>query len=656
MKHSKPKIRSILAVFLAMAFLLSSPAFGDEPSTVGWKILESSREGSYTPGEQAGGDEKLLIKFFVVNPDLAKTALLIHFPFCGEDPRTLGKPVLNLEAVISGKEVKPEYGKFVDPGPRWRMCPEDSSVLLLPGAKPQLMLYLDFLRSVSQGVSPRLRGKVFAVDRTLLEQTRDPLEIQRRLNNQTPLGSITIDLYYRLSTKNTWVAGDYGAIFGVPYKSPVQGKTTGDYAKDAAELPVDLLSFRRSLRLPGSFKDDGGARIKRTLEAVKNQGSGLAGEQICYEDEFELQGSQGAAQNFISPMAVSYSISGRFSTRWTSDHSLHPGFGFRVEAYTNENTGVWRSLASDWVQSDGAWRLQIPSTANFQGKLLRVLYRSYNSYYEPQDQNGNKYSWRDPDWLNISTNFSVGHRYADTDGGAYNGVGELVDAAMYLWSRIYWDGGINPVPASPIKFYFPNTWDDCGDGSGVPWSCANTSGEIWLIAAHGTQAEVVVHEMGHQLNNKYWANKRPAGSGGSHTLNGCYSTRLGMALREGFANFLPAWVGYPVRNVADGGFGAGRWALDFDSESRSGLPNCASGWQNEVWVARTFWDLHDTRADGDDILWFNHRGAVISLYLGNGIANDGDARDMRYYENIYRDAATDGHETFISDIFEQNRM
>ncbi|NLI32778.1 MAG: hypothetical protein GX422_08360, partial [Deltaproteobacteria bacterium] len=84
--------------------------------------------------------------------------------------------------------------------------------------------------------------------------------------------------------------------------------------------------------------------------------------------------------------------------------------------------------------------------------------------------------------------------------------------------------------------------------------------------------------------------------------------------------------------------------------------NCANGWENEVWVARTFWDLHDTRSDGDDILWFIHRGAVISLYLSNGIAHDGDARDMRYYEEIYRDAATDGHEGFITDIFEQNRM
>ena len=225
---------------------------------------------------------------------------------------------------------------------------------------------------------------------------------------------------------------------------------------------------------------------------------------------------------------------------------------------------------------------------------------------------------------------------------------------MNMWSRLYWDGNIDPVPADPIKLYFPNTWYNCGGNS--PWSCANSSGEIWLIATHGRQADTVVHELAHQLNNKFWNNKRPAGSGGSHTLSGCYPDRLGMALREGFANFMPAWVGYPSRNVADGGFSSGRWALGLDAEKRTSPPNCSKGWENETWVARTFWDLHDKHSDGDDILWFIHKGAVISLYLGNGVANNGDAMDMRDFETIYRNAASPGHQGYITDIFEQNRM
>jgi hypothetical protein len=294
-------------------------------------------------------------------------------------------------------------------------------------------------------------------------------------------------------------------------------------------------------------------------------------------------------------------------------------------------------------------------SAFFFGNHLRILYRTHTSYYDAKDIDGNRYAWRDPDQLNIPTNFNAGHRYADTDGGPFSGIGELVDAAMWTWSRLYWDGGINPVPASPVNVFAPNTTFDCGDGTGNPWSCANPSGNLWLIAAHATRAPVVSHELGHQLNYKFWGGKRPANPGGSHNANTCYPTRTGMTLLEGFATYLAGWVGYPGRNVAQGGFGSGRWALGMDLEQRTAPPSCTNGWQNETWVARTFWDLHDTRGDGSDVLWFNHLGAVPALYLANGVASNGDARDMRFYENIYRNAASSGHQGFVSDIFDQNR-
>ena len=525
------------------------------------------------------------------------------------------------------------------------------------------MLTVDFLRAVSEGMSPRLGGAVYDVSGADLESI-DPLDnpadaLARLMPNRQPVSTLILDLYYRLNEKDlSWKSGGYHEVFGAAYPSKrLAGGLTGDYDASAALLPVDLLGYRNSRRLPGSFKDDGGARLKRTLETVYLQQSGQAGDPIRFQEDVKLQGplvgALSAEEGVTESSFHSHTLSGRFSTKWTSDHTLHPGFGFRVEAWTNETTGIWRQLASGWVQANGTWSLAVPSTKGYLGHQLRMVYRSYNSYYAPQNQAGSTYSWVDPDRFNIPASFDAGHRYADTDGGTYNGVGELVDAAMNMWSRLYWDGGINPVPASPLKFYFPNTWENCGGAS--PWSCASTSGEIWLIASHGIQAAVVTHEMGHQLNNKYWNGKRPAGSGGSHTLTGCYPTRLGMALREGFANFIPAWVGYPNRFVADGGFGAGRWALGYDTESRVSPPTCANGWENEVWVARTFWDLHDTRSDGTDVLWFIHPGAVISLFLANGVANDGDALDMRNYEPIYRGAASAGHQGYISDIFDQNR-
>jgi hypothetical protein len=647
-----------LAFFAVLALLLAQSinAGADQPRTLGWEIIKGALNGTYIGGTQPGGDDQVLVELFAASRELLemKVPLLVVFPGCTEDPKIAGRPVLNLNEIINRKATSPQYAEYRDPGPRWRMCPERNALLLMPGQGVQLILNVDFLRAVNEGMRLELPGKVYQLtEQDLKLADGDADKLSQMMTGRHPIGSIVIDLFYRLTVKLTWIRGDYAKIFGAPLRGILEARSTGDYTANDDILPVVVLNYRRDMRLPGSFKDDGGARMKKLLEIMINQGSGQAGQEFCFEEEFyvplDLQ-----SEGIVTAASYSHVITGMFSTKWSSDHSLHPGFGFSVEAWTNE-TGSWARLAAGWVQSNGTWQLNIDSALGYQGKHLRVLYRSYNGYYAPQNQDGNKYSWKDPDRYNIPSSYYVGHRYADTDGGLYNGVGELVEAAMYMWSRLYWDAGVNPVPSSPIKFYFPNTWYDCGDGSGVPWSCANTSGEIWLIASHGVQADVVTHEMGHQLNNKYWGNKRPAGSGGSHTLTGCYSTRLGMALREGFANFIPAWVGYPGRNVADGGFSSGRWALEYDAESHLSPPNCANGWENEVWVARTFWDLHDTRSDNDDILWFIHRGAVIALYLSNGIANDGDARDMRYYETIYRNAATPGHEGFITDIFEQNR-
>jgi hypothetical protein len=661
MKNNNLLRKIIIAGIIPLLLFGASKVLAHQPSVIGWQIVEAAQNGGAVAGPTVGGDDEVLVELFANSPFDKEMILLVAFDSCGEDPKTVDRPILNLEEIISGKESSPRYPRVWEtPGCRWRVCPDQDVLLLQPGDKARLALIVDFLRLADEGMSPRLRGQVYEVDRSLLQLTKEPRELLLLVEKQQPVHSLILDLFYRLKGRE-WLAGDYADIFGAPSKGRFFGPKTADYDRMIAEMPVNLLAFRRYLRLPGKFRDDGGRWFELTLDRIRKQMSGKAGDKVCDQEDIaalrhgDLFAEEDEEEEFQAPQAVTHIITGMFSTRWSSDHALHPGFGFKVEAWTNE-TGSWKRLAAGWVQSNGTWELRVDSSKAYSGSQLRVMYRSYNSYYEPQNQDGHSYSWRDPDRFNIPSNFYVGHRYADTDGGTYNGVGELVEAAMYMWSRLYWNGGINPVPGTPIVLYFPNTWYDCGDGSGVPWSCANTSGEIWLTSAHGIQADVVVHELSHQLNNKFWNNKRPAGSGGSHSLNGCYPTRLGMALREGFANFMPAWVGYPSRNVAEGGFSAGRWALGYDPETRFPPPNCANGWENEVWVARTFWDLHDTRSDGNDILWFIHRGAVISLYLANGVANDGDARDMRDYENIYRNAATPGHEGFISDIFDQNRM
>jgi hypothetical protein len=661
----------IVALTLAAGLLAAAAVQADQPKNLSWK-LDGAFGGAALAGETPGGDSTLLVRLANPYAGLAKpefrigTPMLVVFDGCNEDPKTVGKPVANLEALLSERGASPEYfsASPYDPAPMWRVCAKEPAVVVLPELGADISVSVDFLRVALQGMSPRLRGSVYQVDAQTFKLTGgDVNELMARYRGKPADSELVIDLYYRLARNAAggfdWKRGSYAEIFGDPGPDPVRPKRGGtlDYAKFANVLPVNLESYRRKLQIPSVVRDDGGVLFKQTLEQVLAQGS------RDVEDPCAADAQASPLDEPRSAFAtVGYTISGRFSTRWSADHALHPGFGFKVQLFGNRDVlgiPVFASLGTAWVQANGSWTINIPASTGYLGGSLTVLYHSYNEYYAPMNQSESRYSWGDPVWTIPAgtTTFNVGHRVADTDGGLYNGVGELVDAAMTMWSRLYWDAGINPVAAAPIKFFFPNTWDDCGDGSGVPWSCATGDGtRIWLIASHGTQGDVVNHEMGHALNSKFWGGKRPANTGGSHSLNSCYPARLGMTLFEGFANFIAAWVGYPDRNRADGSFNSGRWALGWDAEQRTSPPNCVRGWENEVWVARTFWDLHDKHGDGDDILWFNHPGAVISLYLGNGVASNGDARDMRFYEDIYRNAASAGHQQFISDIFNQNRM
>jgi len=639
------------AALLAVGLLAGNhSAYADQPAGVAWELVDTSREGTAQEGNTPGGDSRLYVQFKPWDLE-QRTPLLVLFRNCGQDPDTTGKPVINFESYLAGKDTSPIYNtRWKAPDTRWRICPTSDSLLITDGTSNTIAAFeVDFLRLADEGMSPRIDMDVYEVSADNLKLWPTAEELARHYRNQPPSARVPLSVHYRLS-KGSWMLGSYAEIYGDPQAGRKAGKATGDYNRLAGSMPVSVESFRRKIFIPDNTRFDKLASLDVALKESVARGSGKEGDQICYPENPVNSPMLQSAQAL--PPDSSHQLTGRFSTKWTTDHSLHSGFGFRVEAY---RVSPYTLLGSAWVQADGHWTIDVSSAIGFTGGAIKVNYLSYNSYFAPQNQAGNKYWWQDPTWTVTGTTFDTGHRFADTDGGTYNGVGELVDNAMTMWSRLYWDASINPVPAAPIKFYFPNTWYNCGGAS--PWSCATFAGDqIWLIAAHGVQGDVVNHEMGHALQSKFWSGKSAAGSGGSHSLDGCYPTRLGMALGEGFANFMAAWVGYPTRDVADGGFNSGRWALGWDAEQRTAPPNCTNGWENETWVARTFWDLHDTRADGDDILWFNYPGAVISLFLGNGVANSGDARDMRYYEDVYRNAASSGHQGFISDIFNQNRQ
>lgn len=336
-----------------------------------------------------------------------------------------------------------------------------------------------------------------------------------------------------------------------------------------------------------------------------------------------------------------YAISGTFSYRGV-DNALHPGWNWFVEVWWQRGANDWVRLAQKFINWDGTWSVSA-SAPGFSGQNIHVNYRAGGYYLMPRDRNDNPYWWSDPTWSSISTNYNVGHRVADVSAsGTLAGLGEAYNAGIIYWNKFY-SSNINPERANPIRMYFPNDYFDCNnltwtDTDPDPWSCA-WEDRIWIIPAHANNS-VVQHELSHQLMNQYWNNQQPAGAGGSHALDQCYNTGLGLS--EGFANAAPVWVlsGENAVNPQPTGF-----AIETPASS------VCSGDTNETRVAATLWDLLDRHGDGTDVLWFNNPAEVFSIILGNG-KKDG----IKEFRSIYRNAASPGHQQYIDDIYTNNTI
>ena len=456
------KIKRTVGLISIVGALVSGTSYADQPKVINWTTIGGATSGLAAAGLNLEGDSQVKIKLSFWSQEDAKSNFLVVFPACGEDSPIAGKPVTNLDGVIANKGASPVYNtRWVDPGPRWRVCPDLNAVFLAANGTADVNLKVDFLRLTNQGLAPKIKALVYAVDQDLLKQTQTADALALRFREKPADATVELDLYYTLKS-NQWTLSDYANVFGLPSRNGVAA--SGDLKSVADSMPINVESYRRVLQVPGSLSDDKGALLKSTLEKVKSAGSGVAGDQVCYSDYSQSINSG----NVSKALMAGPTVKGKFSTKWSADHSLHPGFGFWVDLQqTNASGTPSRSLGSAWVQSDGTWSIQTNVNPAFIGGYVRAYYRSYNNYYAPQDQNNSKYSWVDPvsSVPNGTQSFDVGHRYADTDGGKYTGVGELVDAAMTMWSRLYWDAGLNPVPSSPLKFYFPNSWENCGGSS-----------------------------------------------------------------------------------------------------------------------------------------------------------------------------------------------
>ncbi len=319
------------------------------------------------------------------------------------------------------------------------------------------------------------------------------------------------------------------------------------------------------------------------------------------------------------------------------DNLLHPAFGWRVRAWKRILGSIWVVAAEDWIQWDGKWQLNVPTI----GDETRFQYVAFNRFFTPMTSSEDTYRWVGPIRGALGSPHNEGSWFADTSTGGARGLGEIYREGMTMWSKLYWEGEINPIRDESIKIFFPNTTYDCGDGSGSPWSCASRDGRIWLIPSHASRNGVTQHELAHQMNYEFWNNNLPSGSGGSHNLTSCYNP--GLAVVEGFANFMVFWTQSARNGDPNAGF-------DFRVENPSFA--CADPLNvNESWVAANFWDLHDTRGDGSDNLWFIHPGATPGIFLREGMKSG-----MAAFHPVYRSKANAEHRTIIDAIFRQNNI
>ncbi len=118
--------------------------------------------------------------------------------------------------------------------------------------------------------------------------------------------------------------------------------------------------------------------------------------------------------------------------------------------------------------------------------------------------------------------------------------------------------------------------------------------------------------MAHSINAYYWSSM-PGDAGGKHKLGGCFTP--GLALTEGFADFVAYWVQLKRNNTAPS---IPNLTPNLESLSSS----ICAGQTNEMRVAATMWDMYDTINDGTNVNtkfdgWnFVNEGAPVSLYLG----------------------------------------
>jgi hypothetical protein len=334
--------------------------------------------------------------------------------------------------------------------------------------------------------------------------------------------------------------------------------------------------------------------IGRTFPAKRGIGGIIdpATEEPVFLPEEPAEEPQIAPRTPQSDVVTQY-VKGEF--RWIdTKNKLQPATGWRAAMYLYKN-GKWVDTG-DRATVDSNAKYTIKTSLPAQSTAAVVFYLS-NRYFDLMDGHADKY------WVSLP-GFTTG--LATMDYGAYYidlnqsvpGLGELHRNAYNLYSKFV-KVGFSPLRSKPIRIIFPGT-DDCG-------SCTK-NGTVHIEFVKGTSSHTIKHELGHELMYQYWGGM-PSGSGGYHEWPKCYNQ--GLALSEGFAHFVAWW------SDVDRGTLSGDWGMSYNGESPK-ASICQTIGKNELRVAATFWDLHDTKVDGVDHYTNFDEAKILDMILGGG--------------------------------------
>jgi hypothetical protein len=407
-------------------------------------------------------------------------------------------------------------------------------------------------------------------------------------------------LYFTVSA-GTYQRGTYESAF-IPTAESIRGITEQRVRRIPLFYPppsmkVETLRFAPGV-IPQKFDDRELPTDFLPNDKENNWKDLLPGKRSERQPAFSLQALLGVRDAHADGP---YTVTGRLLFQSKAGAAV-PAWGWTVQISQARPDGP-RAIAGTSVDHMGHWRALFNSARLDPSLPLVVSYRPANRLFKLVDRDGVvPVAVEDPRPVSGS-GFDMGTSLLGFSA-AFWGMGDVYQAGTLMWNG-FRSAGIDAIRRrEPIRIYFPNTWELCGDPSGPPWSCATSDGsQIWL--AH-IDAYTVMHELGHSISSKFWSGQ-PDGAGGPHDGISCENG--GLALSEGFADVMAFFAHGLYFLPSPGGAMDGGYDLETTADS-----SICAGERNEFRVAQSLWDIIDIPNDGGDTFYMGKDRPGTELY------------------------------------------